>query len=52
MSDYKQVIIVDASQPTGILANSIAALSISMGKPHPEVVGYELESNKDYLFTI
>lgn len=48
MLENKQVIVLDERLPAGVLANSVAALSVSAGKKHPELVGYALEDNQGY----
>ena len=40
--------VLDESLPTGILANSAAALSLSVGKLHPELVGYDIQDRNGY----
>ena len=46
MTEYKCVIVIDENLPTGIIANSSAALSMSIGKTHPELVGHDLIDNE------
>lgn len=48
MTEYKCVIIIDEDLPTGIIANSSAALSMSIGKAHPELVGHDLIDNEGF----
>ncbi len=48
MTQNKQVIVIDETLPAGIMANSVAALSVSAGKLHPEIVGYPLEDNQGH----
>lgn len=38
----KCVFIIDNTLPTGLIANTCAVLSLSLGKAHPELVGSDL----------
>ena len=42
MLDSKCVVVVNEGLPLGQLANAIAVLTMSMGKQHPEIVGYDM----------
>ncbi|TDR82762.1 DUF2000 domain-containing protein [Paludibacterium purpuratum] len=42
MSDLKCAIVLDPRLPTGILANTAAVLSLSLGKAHPTWIGEDL----------
>ncbi|MBY4675783.1 DUF2000 domain-containing protein [Marinobacterium arenosum] len=39
MSEQKYVIVIDQTLPAGIIANTAAVLSLSVGKLSPEIVG-------------
>lgn len=39
MSEQKYVIVIDQALPAGIIANTAAVLSLSVGKLSPEIVG-------------
>jgi hypothetical protein len=43
MLEKKCVIIINEGLPLGQLANTVAVLTVSIGKNHPEMVGYDLE---------
>lgn len=49
MSDRKCVIIVNETLPVGIVANTVAVLTLSIGKKHPEMVGYDLVDSDGYI---
>jgi hypothetical protein len=46
MSEDKCVLIIDETLPVGIIANTAAVLSISLGKVRPEMVGRDLEDHE------
>ncbi|MEJ2419021.1 MAG: DUF2000 domain-containing protein [Exilibacterium sp.] len=41
MSSNKCVIVIDQNLPVGIIANTAAVLSLSLGRLNPEMIGYE-----------
>ncbi len=45
MSSNKCVIVIDQNLPVGIIANTAAVLSLSLGRLNPEMIGYEIEDN-------
>src|SRR5690348_6515541 len=49
MLNHKCVIVVNESLPFGQLANAIAVLTISIGKKHPEIVGYDLVDHDGHI---
>ncbi len=42
----KCVMVIDGTLPTGIIANTAAALGVSLGKQMPELVGAEVEDSE------
>lgn len=49
LSTKKCVIVIDSSLPLGVIANTAAVLSISLGKVIPEIVGHGHKDNRgDY----
>ena len=45
MSNYKCVVVIDRTLPQGLMANTAAVLTLSLGKLHPELIGSD---NCDY----
>ena len=49
MSDSKCVVLVNEALPLGKLANAIAVLTMSLGKKHPEIVGYDMADHDGHI---
>jgi hypothetical protein len=47
MTNTKCVLIIDESLPLGVIANTAAVISASIGKLHPEIIGENLTDAKD-----
>jgi hypothetical protein len=48
-SDFKMVIVIDASLPVGLQANTAAVLSLSIGKNVEDLIGQDLEDKDSYI---
>lgn len=46
MENNKCVLVIDKDLPLGVIANTIAVLTLSLGKAHPELVGENI-TNRD-----
>lgn len=46
MLNTKCVIVVDQDLPLGVIANTAAVLSLSIGKHFPEIIGDDLQNSK------
>ncbi|PRP71605.1 hypothetical protein BUE93_06370 [Chromobacterium amazonense] len=42
MQDMRCVIVIDPALPPGVIANTAAVLSLSLGRRHPQLVGEDL----------
>ncbi|HEU4403933.1 MAG TPA: DUF2000 domain-containing protein [Polyangiaceae bacterium] len=49
MSETKCVLIVNESMPLGVVANTAAVLSASLGKLRPEMIGADLPDSEGHL---
>lgn len=47
MENQKCVIIINQDLPTGIIANTAAVLSLSLGKLHPQLIGDDLIDSRN-----
>lgn len=45
LSENKCVIVIDQHLPVGIIANTAAVLSLSIGKMFPQLIGHDLKDN-------
>ncbi len=45
MTTTKYVIVIDEQLPVGVIANTAAVLSLSIGRLLPELIGHDLEDN-------
>lgn len=48
MSDQKCVIVIDANLPVGIIANTAAVLSLSLGRAVPHLIGRDLQDQRGH----
>jgi len=46
MSSHKCVIVIDADLPVGIIANTAAVLSLSLGRTVPDLIGRDLQDQR------
>ncbi|TQV85100.1 DUF2000 domain-containing protein [Aliikangiella coralliicola] len=47
--ENKCVLVIDENLPLGVIANTAAILSMSIGKSYPDLVGFELADNDGFI---
>lgn len=43
LENYKCVLVIDSTMPTGVIANTAAVLSMTIGKNCPELIGHDIK---------
>lgn len=46
MTTHKHVIVIDQNLPIGLIANTAAVLSLTLGKQIPEMIGHDLQDHQ------